>query len=243
MCEVRAPYITACRRKWGRFLNKYCQGCCCNVAHHCQTHNLILFIFPSCSLSLSLYLFTPFCLSFSSCFKGLRGMLFTTTVCVSPSETPQGDTVVLLSFPGQIFFFSRFHRATAVTLLCFFFSCIQRSIYPASVWGLQTLFKRKIYSTLERTGGDINQSHHVHLVQQCLIFESFCFYSVKIRFMRCENRAGCISAPCIFTVFLLTDVSIVLGSNWDRWINGFTPSPLKHPCLMTFLLCDSISID
>lgn len=48
-------------------------------------------------------------------------MLFTTTVCVSPSETPQGDTVVLLSFPGQIFFFSRFHRATAVTLLCFFF--------------------------------------------------------------------------------------------------------------------------
>lgn len=85
-------------RKWGRFLNKYCQGCCCTVAHHCQTHNLILFIFSSCSLSHSLSfslsvssLFLS--LSFSSCFKGLRGMLFTITICVSPSGTPPGDTV------------------------------------------------------------------------------------------------------------------------------------------------------
>lgn len=102
VCKVREPCIIACR-----FLNKHCQSWCCTVAHHCQTLNLIVFMFPSCSHSLSPSLFTLFLsVSFSRCFKGLIRMLFTTTARVSPSETPLGDTVVLPSFPGQIYFFS-----------------------------------------------------------------------------------------------------------------------------------------
>lgn len=52
--KVRASYIKDCRRKWGCFLNKCCQGCCYTLVHHCQTHNLPLFIFPSCSSPLFL---------------------------------------------------------------------------------------------------------------------------------------------------------------------------------------------
>lgn len=73
-------------------------------------------------------------------------MLFTTTVCVSPSETPQGDTVVLLSFPGQIFFFSRFHRATAVTLLCFFFFLAYKDLYILQVSGVSKHFSKGKYT-------------------------------------------------------------------------------------------------
>lgn len=57
-------------------------------------------------------------------------MLFTLTVCGSPSETPPEVTVKLLPLSGQTFYFI---GETVVALLWFFLTCTQTSLHPESL--------------------------------------------------------------------------------------------------------------
>ncbi|KAJ4944219.1 hypothetical protein JOQ06_012764, partial [Pogonophryne albipinna] len=63
------------------------------------SNDLLLSSLAIIALTINSRLAFLLCQRLSSCSEGLRGMLFTITVCVSPSETPPGHTVRLLPSP------------------------------------------------------------------------------------------------------------------------------------------------
>lgn len=109
-------------------------------------------------------------------------MLFTLTVCGSPSETPPEVTVKLLPLSGQTFYFI---GETVVALLWFFLTCTQTSLHPESL-----LSHLKQNRSIERVW--INKLGYDAVTRFLSLCGSFHVHQSLIIFLSCEICFVCI---------------------------------------------------